>query len=291
MRLTDLSVIREIMSRHGVSFQKKFGQNFLINPTVPERIAEAACGERGEGILEIGPGIGTLTRELACRAEKVVALEIDTALIPILDETLADFDNTTVINEDVMKTDLEALVNDEFLSKGLRVSVAANLPYYITTPILMKLVESRLPFETITVMIQKEVAVRLCAPAGDSEYGAITAALSYYGKVERLFTVPAGCFLPAPKVDSAVIRITLYKEPPVSVNDEAMLFKTIRGAFAQRRKTLANSLTTEFSSLGREGITSAIEAAGLSPTIRGERLTLEDFAALSDALYDCTLTR
>ncbi len=285
MRLTDLSVIREIMSRHGVSFQKKFGQNFLINPTVPERIAEAACDEGGEGILEIGPGIGTLTRELACRAEKVVALEIDTALIPILDETLADFDNTTVINQDVMKTDLESLVNDEFLSKGLRVSVAANLPYYITTPILMKLVESRLPFDTITVMIQKEVAVRLTAPAGDSEYGAITAALSYYGKVERLFTVPAGCFLPAPKVDSAVIRITLYKEPPVSVEDEATLFKTIRGAFAQRRKTLANSLTTEFSALGREGIVSAIEAAGLSPSIRGERLTLEDFARLADELF------
>jgi len=291
MRLTDLSVIREIMSRHGVSFQKKFGQNFLINPTVPERIAEAACGEGGEGILEIGPGIGTLTRELACRAEKVVALEIDTALIPILDETLADFDNTTVINQDVMKTDLESLVNDEFLSKGLRVSVAANLPYYITTPILMKLVESRLPFDTITVMIQKEVAVRLTAPAGDSEYGAITAALSYYGKVERLFTVPAGCFLPAPKVDSAVIRITLYKEPPVKVLDEATLFKTIRGAFAQRRKTLANSLTTEFSALGREGIVSAIEAAGLSPSIRGERLTLEDFARLADALYELSNTK
>ena len=286
MRLTDLSVIREIMSRHGVSFQKKFGQNFLINPTVPERIAEAACGECGEGILEIGPGIGTLTRELAPRAEKVVALEIDTALIPILDETLADCPNTTVINQDVMKTDLDELVKREFLSKGLRVSVAANLPYYITTPILMKLVESRLPFDTITVMIQKEVAIRLTAPAGDSEYGAITAALSYYGKVERLFTVSAGCFLPAPKVDSAVIRITLYKEPPVAVKDEAMLFKTIRGAFAQRRKTLANSLSTEFSALGREGIASAIEAAGLSPSIRGERLTLEDFARLSDELYE-----
>lgn len=284
MRLTDLSVIREIMTRHGVSFQKKFGQNFLINPTVPERIAEAACGEEKGGILEIGPGIGTLTRELAERAEKVVALEIDTALIPILDETLADFDNVTVINQDVMKTDLDELVEREFLSKGMPVSVAANLPYYITTPILMKLVESRLPFDTITVMIQKEVAVRLCAPAGDSEYGAITAALSYYGKVERLFTVPAGCFLPAPKVDSAVIRITLYKEPPVSVKDEAMLFKTIRGAFAQRRKTLSNSLGTEFSALGKEGIANAIAAAGLEQSIRGERLTLEDFARLADAL-------
>ena len=288
MRLTDLSVIREIMGRHGVSFQKKFGQNFLINPTVPERIAEAACegAEEGLGILEIGPGIGTLTRELAERADKVVALEIDTNLIPILDETLADFNNTTVINQDVMKTDLSELVEREFLSKGLKMSVAANLPYYITTPILMKLVESKLPFETITVMIQKEVAVRLCAPAGDSEYGAITASLSYYGKVERLFTVPAGCFLPAPKVDSAVVRIRLHKAPPVTVKSEEMLFKTIRGAFAQRRKTLANSLTTEFSALGREGISAAIEKAGLEPTIRGERLTLEDFARLSDALME-----
>ena len=286
MRLTDLSVIREIMSRHGVSFQKKFGQNFLISPQVPERIAEAACGDGACGILEIGPGIGTLTRELSCRAAKVVALEIDTALIPILNETLADCKNTAVINQDVMKCDLDELVEREFLSQGLRVSVAANLPYYITTPILMKLVESRLPFDTITVMIQKEVAVRLCAPAGDSEYGAITASLSYYGRVERLFTVPAGCFLPAPKVDSAVVRITLHKQPPVSVKDESMLFKTIRGAFAQRRKTLANSLSTEFAALGRENIASAIVAAGLEPSVRGERLSLEDFARLSDALSD-----
>ena len=288
MRLTDLSTIREIMSRHGVSFQKKFGQNFLINPQVPTKIADAACVRPDDmplGILEIGPGIGTLTRELAERAGKVIALEIDTALIPILDETLADFPNTSVINQDVMKTDLTTLIENEFLSQGMRVSVAANLPYYITTPILMKLVESRLPFETITVMIQKEVAQRLTAPAGDSEYGAITAALAYYGKTERLFTVPAGCFLPAPKVDSAVIRITLHKEPPVKVIDEAMLFKTIRGAFAQRRKTLANSLSTEFSHLGREGIAAAIAASGLDASIRGERLTLEDFARLADELY------
>ncbi len=289
MRLTDLSTIREIMSRHGVSFQKKFGQNFLINPQVPVKIADAACVRKSDaplGILEIGPGIGTLTRELSQRADKVIALEIDTALIPILDETLADCPNTSVINQDVMKTDLAELVEREFLSEGMNVSVAANLPYYITTPILMKLVESRLPFETITVMIQKEVAQRLAAPAGDSEYGAITASLSYYGKVERLFNVPAGCFLPAPKVDSAVIRITLYKEPPVSVISEATLFKTIRGAFAQRRKTLSNSLSTEFSHLGREGIATAIAAAGLDEKVRGERLTLEEFARLSDVLYN-----
>ncbi len=289
MRLTDLSCVREIMARHNITFQKKFGQNFLINQRVPENIAEAACENRGEGkglgILEIGPGIGTLTRELSARADKVVALEIDTGLIPVLAETLADCDNTTVINEDVMKSDLTALVEREFLSEGMSVSVAANLPYYITTPILMKLLESRLPFEAITVMIQKEVAVRLCAPAGDSEYGAITASLGYYGHCERLFTVPAGCFVPAPKVDSAVVRITLHKTPPVSVISEEFLFKTIRGGFAQRRKTLSNSLMTEFSNIGREGIVEAIVAAGLEPSIRGERLTLENFAALSDELY------
>lgn len=287
MKLTDLSTVREIMSRHGITFQKKFGQNFLVSPQIPVRIAEAACegaADSPQGILEIGPGIGTLTRELCERADKVVALEIDTGLIPVLDETLADFDNVTVINQDVMKCDLEALVEREFLDAGMRVSVAANLPYYITTPILMKLLESRLPFDTITVMIQKEVAVRLTAPAGDPEYGAITASIAYYGEVERLFTVPAGCFLPAPKVDSAVVRITLHKKPPVEAASEEMLFRTIRGAFAQRRKTLANSLTTEFSALGREGIAAAIADAELEPSIRGERLSLADFARLSDAL-------
>lgn len=288
MKLTDLSTIREIMGRHGVSFQKKFGQNFLISPQVPVNIAEAAVetlnssaatGKRG--ILEIGPGIGTLTRELSSRADKVVAVEVDSALIPILAETLADCPNTKVINQDILKTDLAALIESEFLSEGYSVAVAANLPYYITTPILMALVESRLPFESITVMIQKEVAARLAADAGDPDYGAVTASLAYYGSVERLFNVPAGCFVPAPKVDSTVIRINLYKTPPVSVRDEQTLFRVIRGAFAQRRKTLANSLRTEFP---KELIPGSLEAAGLPADIRGERLSLEDFARLADAL-------
>lgn len=288
MKLTDLSTIREIMSRHGVSFQKKFGQNFLISPKVPENIATAAVetieriaapGKRG--ILEIGPGIGTLTRELASRADKVVAVEVDSALMPILAETLADCLNTKVINQDILKTDLAALIESEFLSDGHSVAVAANLPYYITTPIIMALVESRLPFESITVMIQKEVAARLAAHAGDADYGSVTASLAYYGSVERLFNVPAGCFVPAPKVDSTVIRINLYKAPPVSVRDEQTLFRVIRGAFAQRRKTLANSLRTEFP---KEIIPAALESAGLPADIRGERLSLEDFARLADAL-------
>ncbi len=274
------------MSRHGVNFQKKFGQNFLINQSVPERIAEAAVEnlESPCGILEIGPGIGTLTRELAERCDKVVALEIDSALIPILDETLADYPHASVINRDVLKTDLAELIEREFTLQGLNVAVAANLPYYITTPIIMKLVESKLPLASITVMIQKEVAARLVAPAGDSEYGAITASLAYYGEVERLFNVPAGCFLPAPKVDSTVIRINLHKKPPVSVKSEVILFRTIRGGFAQRRKTLANSLGSEFPELTREQFVSAIVESGLEPNIRGERLTLEDFARLSNAI-------
>ena len=272
------------MERHGVSFQKKFGQNFLISPQVPVNIAEAAVGLLPErrGILEIGPGIGTLTRELSGRADKVVALEIDSSLIPVLDETLADCPNVTVINNDVLKTDLSELIEREFISDGLSAAVAANLPYYITTPIIMKLVESKLPLESITVMIQKEVAARLVAPPGDPEYGAITASLSYYGRVERLFNVPAGCFIPAPKVDSTVIRINLFKTPPVSVKDEKTLFKVIRGAFAQRRKTLSNSLCTEFP---KAEVIRAISDAGLPADIRGERLSLEDFARLSDLLW------
>lgn len=291
MKLTDLTTIRELMERHGVKFQKKFGQNFLISEQVPKNIADAACGwepekGRGKGILEIGPGIGTLTRELAARADKVVALEIDTGLMPILDETLADFPNASVINRDVLKTDLQALIREEFPADAFEVAVAANLPYYITTPIIMKLVESRLPFEYITVMIQKEVAVRLAAPAGDPEYGAITAALAYYGSVERLFTVPTGCFLPAPKVDSAVIRIRLHKEPPVSVKNEDMLFRVIRGGFAQRRKTLSNSLSSEFPGIDKTKISEAIISAGLEPSVRGERLSLEEFARLADTMCD-----
>ena len=286
MQLTNIGTIKELFQRHGFSFSKSLGQNFLISEQVPKNIADAACGwepekGRGKGILEIGPGIGTLTRELAARADKVVALEIDSSLIPVLAETLADCPNVSVINQDVLKTDLSALVEREFTSQGLRAAVAANLPYYITTPIIMKLVESRLPLESITVMIQKEVAARLVAPPGDPEYGAITASLSYYGRVERLFNVPAGCFVPAPKVDSTVIRIVLHKEPPVSVKSEQNLFKVIRGAFAQRRKTLANSLCTEFP---KDAVIKAIADAGLAPDIRGERLSLEDFARLSDLL-------
>ena len=284
MKLTDLSEIKSLMDRHSVMFKKKYGQNFLISPAIPEKIADAAVQAAPEGlrgILEIGPGIGTLTQSLAERADKVVALEIDESLIPILDETLANFNNVKIINQDVMKTDLAELRETEFGSE-FKLSVAANLPYYITTPILMKLIESGVSFESITVMVQKEVASRLCAVPGTSDYGAITAVLAYYGRCERLFTVPAGCFVPAPKVDSAVVRLKLYKTPEISVADPDELFRVIRGAFAQRRKTLSNSLLTEYSSLGRDIVNDAIRSAGYDPSVRGEALSCADFARIAD---------
>ena len=283
MRLTDIGYVKALMQKHGVTFQKKFGQNFLINPAVPERIA-AECGAGPEdAVLEIGPGIGTMTQYLCEYYKKVVAVEIDRALIPVLSETLSDYDNVTVINGDIMKTDLAALWEEHFA--GMRVTVCANLPYYITTPILMLLLESRLPIEHITVMIQKEVAQRLCAPAGDAEYGAVTAAVSYYAEVRQLFSVSAGNFLPAPKVDSAVVRMDLYKEPPVSCQSEDLFFRTIRAAFGQRRKTLPNALSSGLGDYTKEDILSAVRDAGFPETVRGERLSVSDFARLSDALY------
>lgn len=284
MKLTDLSEIKSLMSRHSVMFKKKYGQNFLISPAIPEKIADAAVQAAPEGlrgILEIGPGIGTLTQSLAERADKVVALEIDESLIPILDETLANFNNVKIINQDVMKTDLAELRETEFGSE-FKLSVAANLPYYITTPILMKLIESGVSFESITVMVQKEVASRLCAAPGTPDYGAITAVLAYYGRCERLFTVPSGCFVPAPKVDSAVVRLNLYKTPEISVADPDELFRVIRGAFAQRRKALPNSLMTEYSALGRDVIYDAVTSAGFALTVRGEALSCADFARIAD---------
>lgn len=288
MKLTDPSIIRSLLGEEETSFKKKFGQNFLINSSVVERIA-ASCAETScnadekLGVLEIGPGIGTLTNELAKVAHKVVAIEIDDTLIPILAKTLAEYTNVTVIHNDVMKTDLAALVAEHFAECG-RIAVCANLPYYITTPILMALLESKLPFSTITVMIQKEVAERLTSKAGESEYGAITATLSYYGSVKRLFTVHAGSFMPAPKVDSAVIQIELYKEPPVQVTSEKLLFKLIKAAFGQRRKTLVNALSTAFPSRSKAELTELITACGFSATVRGEVLSIEDFALLADKI-------
>ena len=284
MNLCDMRTVKQVMQMFSLSFHKEFGQNFLINRAVVENTAENCCDDFDSTILEIGPGIGTLTREIAARYRDVICLEIDTALIPVLKFTLEEFDNVTVHNEDVMKVDLEELLRPAF-ERG-NVSVCANLPYYITTPILMKLLESRLPFRSITIMVQAEVADRLAAKAGSKDYGAITAVLGYYGTAQRLFDVPAEEFVPAPKVDSAVVRIDLYEDKPYKPKNEAIFFRTIKAAFEQRRKTLPNSLMTGFSSLGKERLTAIIEACGHPASIRGEKLSTEDFVKLSDMLAD-----
>ena len=282
MNLCDIKTVKQVMGMFHLTFRKEFGQNFLTDRSVVEDIADSCCDDKNSTILEIGPGMGTLTYELALRHKSVVALEIDRGLIPVLDYTLGEFDNVTVHNEDVMQADLEALLAPAFAEGP--VSVCANLPYYITSPILMKLLECGLPFDYITVMIQKEVADRLCSPAGGKDYGAITAVLSYYGEAEKLFVVPADKFIPAPKVDSAVIRIRLYKERPYHPKDEALMFRTIKAAFAQRRKTLSNALSAGFSELTKEQINDVIAACGHEPTIRGERLDIAQFVELSDKI-------
>ncbi len=284
MNLWDPKTVRQIMTMFGLGFRKEFGQNFLTDPMVIEDIADA-CSDRADcTVLEIGPGIGVLTRALSERYREVRAVEIDKSLIPVLKYTLDDCKNVTVYNEDVMQADLEAMLSEAFASG--EVSVCANLPYYITTPILMKLLESRLPFRGITVMVQEEVADRLCANAGSRDYGAITAVVAYYGKAEKLLQVPADRFVPAPKVNSAVIRITLWEEKPCRPQSEAMLFRTIKAAFGQRRKTLANALSAGFPELSKEQISACIEGIGREPTVRGERLDIAEFTRLSDRLLE-----
>ena len=284
MDLCNLSVIKSVMADAGITFRKEFGQNFLINRIIPEEIAEQCADDPESMILEIGPGIGCLTAELACRYAKVVAVEIDKGLIPVLDRTLAEFDNVTVINEDVMKIDLPSLIAEH--SEGRPVSVCANLPYYITTPILMMLLESGVKFRTITVMVQNEVAQRLVAPPGKADYGAITAILGYYGTVRRLFKVSAGSFVPAPKVDSAVIRIDLYREPKYTPKDETLMRNVIKAAFEMRRKTLQNALSAKLQGYTKDEIKDAIISIGYPETVRGECLSTEDFVKLSDLLIE-----
>ena len=274
--------MKEILTAHGFTFKKTLGQNFITDPHICPRMAEASGAEDGVGMLEIGPGIGVLTKELAKRASRVVAVELDDRLLPILDETLADYENAKVIHDDAMKVDLDRLVAEEFA--GLRVSVCANLPYYITSPVVMRLLESKIPFEQITVMVQKEAADRLCARPGTRDCGAVSLAIAYYAEAKKCFGVPRGCFHPAPNVDSAVISLKLHKNPPVSVKNEKNLFKTVRAAFSQRRKTLSNSLASSLG-LPKEQIISAVERVGLAPTVRAENLSLEEFARLSDALF------
>ena len=284
MNLCDIKTIKQIMAMFSINFRKEFGQNFLTNNMVVEDIADNCCDDASSTILEIGPGIGSLTRELAERYKNVVALEIDNGLIPVLKYTLDEYKNTTVINQDVMKADLGEILAP-YLQDG-KVSVCANLPYYITTPILMKLLESGLPFDYITIMIQSEVADRLCATPGDKNCGAITSVLNYYGTPEKLFKVSAGNFIPAPKVDSSVVRIKLHKDKPYKPTDEHTFFRTIRAAFEQRRKTLPNALSAVFGELSKEEITAIVAECGHDVNIRGEKLGVAEFTSLSDKLYE-----
>jgi len=281
MNLCDYDSIRALLARHGFHFSKSMGQNFLIDPEVPYNIAAASQADTSCGVLEIGPGIGPLTAELAQRAAKVVSIELDKSLLPVLAETMAPYPNVEIISGDAMKLDLSALAAEKF--QGLTPIVCANLPYNITTPILEKLIETPC-FETITVLIQKEVAQRLSAAQGSSDGGSFSLFLQYYMDTEYLFDVPREKFLPAPKVTSAVLRCVRREKPAVEVEDEDFFFKVVRGSFLLRRKTLPNSLAAALPQYSKEQILAAITACGLPETIRGERLTLHDFANLSAAL-------
>ena len=273
----------EVIKKYEFCFQKKFGQNFLIDGHVLDKIIAGAGVTKDDMVLEIGPGIGTMTQYLAEAAGKVVAVEIDRNLLPILQETLADYDNVKVIHADVLSLDLEKLVQEK--NGGRPIKVVANLPYYITTPIIMALFEQHVPLANVTVMVQKEVAARMKSGPGSKDYGALSLAVQYYAEPYIVANVPCNCFMPRPNVDSAVIRLTRYEEPPVQVNDEKMLFKIIRASFNQRRKTLQNGLNNSSElNFTKDQIAAAIAEAGFSPSVRGEALTLEQFAKLTDIL-------
>ena len=275
----------EVIQKYEFKFQKKFGQNFLIDTHVLDKIIRAANITKDDMVLEIGPGIGTMTQYLAEAAGKVIAVEIDRNLIPILEETLADYDNVRVINEDVLKVDLKKLADEE--NGGRPVKVVANLPYYITTPIIMGLFENGVPLESITVMVQKEVADRMQTGPGNKDYGALSLAVQYYADPYIVANVPPNCFMPRPKVGSAVIRLTRHSNPPVEVKDEKLMFEIIRASFNQRRKTLANGLNnSDKLNFSKEKITEVIEKLGKGPSVRGEALTLEEFALLSNLLSE-----
>ena len=272
-----------VLQKYNFAFQKKFGQNFLIDPRVLEKIIKAAEITEDDCVLEIGPGIGTMTQHLACAAKKVIAVEIDRALIPILQDTLSGWDNVRIINEDVMKVELAKLAEEENGGKPLK--VVANLPYYITTPIIMGLFENHVPLKSITVMVQREVADRMQVGPGTKDYGALSLAVQYYAKPYIVANVPPNCFMPRPKVGSAVIRLERYEEPPVKVKDEKLMFRIIRASFNQRRKTLANGLKNSAElDFTKEEIAAAIAGIGKEPGVRGETLTLEEFARLADEL-------
>ena len=281
----------QVIKKYGFSFQKKFGQNFLIDANILEKIIASAEITKEDCVIDIGPGIGTMTQYLAENAREVVAVEIDKNLIPILEETLKEYENVSILNEDILKVDLNRLVKEK--NDGRPIKVVANLPYYITTPIIMGLFESQVPLSSITIMVQKEVADRMQVGPGTKDYGALSLAVQYYAKPEIMLNVPPACFMPRPNVGSAVIRLTRFEEPPAKTQDERKMFSIIRAAFNQRRKTLANALTNGLAYTNEEGkvihvsrkeVCEALEKMGLSQTIRGEALSLEQFARLSDLL-------
>lgn len=280
-KLSDIGTIKRILTKHGFNFSKALGQNFLVNPSVCPKMAQQCGINENTGVLEIGPGIGVLTCELAQRAKKVVAIELDKRLLPVLNETLFEFDNVKIINNDIMQMDLKSLLTEEFF--GMNVVVCANLPYYITSPILMKLLEEKLNLSAITVMVQKEVAQRICAGAGNRNSGSISLAINYYAEPEILFFVKSGSFMPAPKVDSAVIRLNIRKNPACEVCDEKLLFRVIKVSFLQRRKTVINALSNNWN-LSKETLFSVFDELEIEAKSRAENLTLEQFAKLTNFL-------
>ena len=279
--ITDIGTVKDILGRHGFHFSKALGQNFIVNPSVCPRMAEESGIDENSGVIEIGAGIGVLTAELAKRAKKVVVIELDTKLLPILDETLKDFDNIEIINQDVLKTDLAAIIEEKF--QGMPVYVCANLPYYITSPVIMSLLESRLPLKAITVMVQREAAQRLCAPVGSRLSGAVTVAVDYYADAKKLFDVSSGSFMPAPKVDSSVIRMDIRPEPENPVGNEKLFFRMVHAAFGQRRKTASNSISSGMG-ISKEIVAKAIEQCGFEPSVRAETLDMAQLAALSEKI-------
>lgn len=283
LELTDIGTIKALLARHGFHFSKALGQNFIVNPSVCPRMADESGIDSESGVIEIGAGIGMLTAELAKRAKKVVCIELDSKLLPILDETLADFDNIEIINADVLKTDLAALIDEKF--SGMPVYVCANLPYYITSPVIMTLLESRLPLKAVTVMVQREAAQRLCAPVGSRLSGAVTVAVDYYAEARKLFDVSAGSFMPAPKVDSSVIRLDIREKPGIEVSDEKLFFSMVHAAFSQRRKTASNSISSG-TGIPKAVVAEAIERCGFPPSVRAESMTAEQLAALCEALNE-----
>ena len=282
INVCDIHIMKPLLAEHGFHFSKAKGQNFLVAGWVPQRIAEDAGVDDTAGVLEIGPGIGPLTQQLALRAKKVCAVELDKRLAPILEKTVGDFQNLEILWDDILNQDIPALVAEKF--PGLRPMACANLPYYITSPILTALLEAEC-FESVTVMVQKEVAQRIAAKPGSADYSAFTIFCQYYAEPQILFDVPAGCFLPQPKVTSAVIQLKVRKELPWDIADKATFFRAVRASFAMRRKTLQNGLSSGFPELGKAGAAEVLEACGLSPSVRGEKLDIDAFARIANEIY------